>query len=111
MLIMANISGEASESIFAIVTDFASAFEISKEELRVLGMIAKGVLVDNVDLILDMSDSSNPFAYVKQIETLAAECEKLHKKLKAAPLDSRQRLYVDQIYAELEDLIRRLTWN
>ena len=58
-----------------------------------------------------MSDSDNPFAYVKQIETLAAECEKLHKKLKAAPLDSRQRLYVDQIYAELEDLIRRLTWN
>ena len=63
------------------------------------------------DLILDMSDSNNPFAYVKQIETLAAECEKLHKKLKAAPLDSRQRLYVDEIYAELEDLIRRLTWN
>ena len=63
------------------------------------------------DLILDMSDSDNPFAYVKQIETLAAECEKLHKKLKAAPLDSRQRLYVDQIYAELEDLVRRLTWN
>lgn len=68
--------------------------------------------VDRIeDLILDMSDSSNPFAYVKQIETLAAECEKLHKKLKAAPLDSRQRLYVNEIYADLEDLIRRLTWN
>lgn len=63
------------------------------------------------DLILDMSDSDNPFAYVNKIETLAAECETLHKKLKAAPLDSSQRLYVDQIYAELEDLIRRLTWN
>ena len=63
------------------------------------------------DLILDMSDSNNPFAYVNQIETLAAECEKLHKKLKAAPLDSRQRLYVNQTYAELEDLVRRLTWN
>lgn len=63
------------------------------------------------DLILDMSDSSNPFAYVKQIETLAAECEKLHKKLKAAPLDSRQKLYVNEIYADLEDLVRRLTWN
>ena len=63
------------------------------------------------NLILDMSDSDNPFVYVKQIETLAAECEKLHKKLKAAPLDSRQRLHVDQIYAELEDLVRRLTWK
>ena len=68
--------------------------------------------VDRIeDLILDMSDRDNPFAYVKQIETLAAECEKLHKKLKAAPLDSRQRLYVNEIYADLEDLIRRLTWN
>lgn len=54
MLVMANISEGASESIFAIVTDFASAFEISKEELRVLGMIAKGVLIDNVDFILGM---------------------------------------------------------
>ena len=68
--------------------------------------------VDRLEgLIISMSDSDNPFAYVNQIETLAAECEKLHKKLKAAQLDSRQRLYVDQIYAELEDLIRRLTWN
>ena len=68
--------------------------------------------VDRIEnLILDMSDSDNPFAYVKQIETLAAECEKLHKKLKAAPLDSRQRLYVNEVYAGLEDLIRRLTWN
>ena len=63
------------------------------------------------DLILDASDSDHPFAYTKQIETLATECEQLHKKLKAAPLDSRQRLYVDEIYADLEDLIRRLTWN
>lgn len=54
MLIVANISVEVSESILAIVTDFASAFEISKEELRVLGMIAKGVLISNEDLILDM---------------------------------------------------------
>ena len=63
------------------------------------------------DLILDASDSEHPFAYTKQIETLATECEKLHKKLKAAPLDSRQRLYVNEIYADFEDLIRRLTWN
>ena len=58
MLIMANISDEASENIFAIITDFASAFEISKEELRVLGMTAKGVLIDNVDFILGMPTPS-----------------------------------------------------
>lgn len=54
MLIIANISEKASESIFAIVTDFSSAFEISKEELRVLGMMAKGVLINNRDIILEM---------------------------------------------------------
>lgn len=58
MLIMANISDEASENIFAIITDFASAFGISKEELRVLGMTAKGVLIDNVDFILGMPTPS-----------------------------------------------------
>lgn len=58
MLIMANISDEASENIFAIITDFASAFEISKEELRVLGMTAKGVLIDNVNFILGMPTPS-----------------------------------------------------
>ena len=64
-----------------------------------------------MDLIYDMSDSDNPFAYTKQIETLAAECEKLEKNLNRAPLDSRQKLYKNEIKAELEDAIRRLTWN
>lgn len=63
------------------------------------------------ELILNASDSDLPFAYTKQIETLATECEQLHKKLKAAPLDSRQRVYVNEIYADLEDLVKRLTGN
>lgn len=62
-------------------------------------------------LIYDMSESDNPFAYTKQIETLAAECEKLEKKLNKAPLDSQQKLYKNEIKGELEDAIRRLTWN
>lgn len=69
----------------------------------------------NVDrlmgLIYDMSDSDNPFAYTKQIETLAAECEKLEKKLNNAPLDADQKLYKNEVKGELEDAIRRLTWN
>jgi hypothetical protein len=64
-----------------------------------------------VDLIIDASDSNHPFAYTKQIETLATECEKLEKKLNAAPLNKRQKLYKDEIKAEVEDAIRRLTWN
>lgn len=62
-------------------------------------------------LIYDMSDSDNPFAYTKQIETLAAECEKLEKKLNNAPLDADQKLYKNEVKGELEDAIRRLTWN
>ena len=64
-----------------------------------------------IDLIYDMKESDHPFMYTKQIETLAAECEKLEKKLNAASLSSRQKLYKDEIKAELEDAIRRLTWN
>ena len=64
-----------------------------------------------VDLILDASDSNHPFAYTKQIETLATECEKLEKQLNAAPLNKRQKLYKDEIKADVEDAIRRLTWN
>ena len=64
-----------------------------------------------IDLIYDMKESDHPFMYTKQIETLAAECEKLEKKLNAASLTSRQKLYKDEIKAELEDAIRRLTWN
>ena len=62
-------------------------------------------------LIYDAIDSDHPFAYTKQIETLAAECEKLEKQLNSAPLDSYQKLYKNEIKADLEDTLRRLTWN
>lgn len=63
-----------------------------------------------IDLIYDMSESDNPFAYTRQIETLAAECEQLEKQLNAAPLTSSQKAYKDEIKAELEDTIRRLSY-
>lgn len=64
-----------------------------------------------LDLVYDMKNSDNPFMYTKQVETLATECQKLERKLSSAPLNSRQKLYKDEIKAELEDAIRRLTWN
>ena len=64
-----------------------------------------------IDLLYDIKDSDNPFAYTKQIETTAAECVKLKEKLDSAPLNSRQRMYVDEIEGELEDEMRRLQWN
>ncbi|MBR4870902.1 MAG: hypothetical protein IKU96_01885 [Alistipes sp.] len=64
-----------------------------------------------IDLLYDIKHSDNPFAYTKQIETTAAECVKLKGKLDSAPLNSRQRMYVDEIEGELEDEMRRLQWN
>jgi hypothetical protein len=64
-----------------------------------------------IDLLYDIKDSDNPFSYTKQIETTAAECVKLKEKLDSAPLNSRQRMYVDEIEGELEDEMRRLQWN
>ena len=64
-----------------------------------------------IDLINDMCLNSNdafaPFEYSNKIDKLAKEIEKLEKQLKKAPLDSRQKLYKEEIEAELEDA---LTW-
>ena len=64
-----------------------------------------------IDLINDMCLNSNdafaPFEYSNKIDKLAKEIEKLEKQLKTAPLDSRQKLYKEEIEAELEDA---LTW-
>lgn len=84
---------DASDEYDVMLDEFASKVD------RIMG------------LIYDMSESDNPFAYTKQIETLAAECEKLEKKLNKAPLDSQQKLRKNEIKGELEDAIRRLTWN
>ena len=64
-----------------------------------------------LDLVYDMKNSDHPFMYTKQVETLATECQELERKLSSAPLNSRQKLYKDEIKTELEDAIRRLTWN
>ena len=63
-----------------------------------------------IGLIYDAKDTNDafaPFEYANKIEKLAKEIEKLAKQLQAAPLDSRQKLYKEEIEAELEDA---LTW-
>jgi len=52
--ILANLSGEASDDILSVIADFAEAMHCDKEEICVLGMVAKGVLMDNLDCILEM---------------------------------------------------------
>ena len=65
-------------------------------------------LIDLIDdMRLNSDDAFAPFEYANKIEKLAKEIEKLEKQLKTAPLDSRQKLYKEEIEAELEDA---LTW-
>ena len=68
-------------------------------------------LIDLIDDARNSNDALAPLAYASKIETLATECEKLHKKLKAAPLDKRQKLYKEEIEAELEDALRWFQYN
>lgn len=53
-LIIVNISENASTDMLSIIADIASMMNLSKEELRVLGMVAKSVLIGNIDYILNM---------------------------------------------------------
>lgn len=53
-LITVNISENASSDMLSIIADIADMFGISKEELRVLGMAAKSVLIGNMDNMLNM---------------------------------------------------------
>lgn len=106
-------------AIVSLIPNSPKNSDYSNNDVKINQIDEYGVMLEEyalkvdrlMDLIYDMSDSDNPFAYTKQIETLAAECEKLEKKLNQAPLDSRQKLYKNEIKAELEDAIRRLTWN
>ena len=52
--IMANLSGEASANMLSIISDLANELSMSKEEIRVLGMVAKSVLTNNMDYILNI---------------------------------------------------------
>ena len=53
-LITVNISENVSSDMLSIIADIADMFGISKEELRVLGMAAKSVLIGNMDNMLNM---------------------------------------------------------
>ena len=67
-----------------------------------------------IGLIYDAKDTNDafaPFEYANKIEKLAKEIEKLAKQLQAAPLDSRQKLYKEEIEAELEDALRWFKYN
>lgn len=53
-LIVANLSGEASEKTISLIADLANLMKCDKEEMRVLGMMAKSVLLGNPDYMLEM---------------------------------------------------------
>lgn len=49
--ILANISAEASVNILSIIADLALAFGINNEEIKVLAMVAKSTLTNNLDYL------------------------------------------------------------
>ena len=53
-LIIANYSKESSVEILSMIADMAQCLDVSKEQLRVLGMTAKGVLMNDMDILLDI---------------------------------------------------------
>ena len=53
-LIIANCSEESSVTVLSIIADVAHLLDISKEKLRVLGMTAKGILTNDMDILLDI---------------------------------------------------------
>ena len=54
-LIVANLSEKASAETLSLVADLAKLMNCDKEEMRVLGMMAKSVLIGNPDYMLNMS--------------------------------------------------------
>lgn len=54
LFVMANISKGASVNILSIIADLASCFGISKEEIRVLAMMAKSILIEDIDYMDNM---------------------------------------------------------
>ena len=68
-------------------------------------------LIDLIDDARNSNDALAPLAYASKIENVAKEAEKLAKKLKAAPLNKRQKLYKEEIEAELEDALRWFQYN
>ncbi|MGN0421679.1 MAG: hypothetical protein ACI4EY_02975 [Lachnospiraceae bacterium] len=50
-LIIANITEEASDSLFELIADMAKIMECEKQDLRAAAMVAKAVLIDNFDVL------------------------------------------------------------
>ena len=50
-LILANLAGEAAEETYQMIADLAHMLECGKEELRVMGCVAKAVLLDDPQIL------------------------------------------------------------
>jgi hypothetical protein len=77
--------------------------EYASKSYRLIGLIE--------DMRMNSHDAFAPFEYANKIEKLAKEVEKLALKLQNAPLNSRQKLYKDEIEADLEDAMRWFKYN
>lgn len=52
--LIANISGEASGKLLSVIADLANVFGIEKEEIQVIGLVAKSVLTNHFDFMLEL---------------------------------------------------------
>ena len=52
--LIANISGKASKKLLSVIADLANAFGIEKEEIQVIGLVAKSVLTNHFDFMLKL---------------------------------------------------------
>lgn len=57
-LIIANLAGDTDEAIISTIADLATILEVDKEKLRALAVVAKSVLIDNSNTLLDMPAQS-----------------------------------------------------
>lgn len=56
VLILINITGQASEEELKIVAEIAQMLKCQKEDMKVLAIVAKAVLEDNFDYLLDVKN-------------------------------------------------------
>jgi hypothetical protein len=63
-----------------MIADIAKIFEISKEEIRVLGMVAKGVLINDENYVIGMPIPSKNMWSGKLREYLSEEWIEKHRK-------------------------------
>lgn len=52
--LIANISGEASKKLLSVIADLANVFGIEKEEIQAIGLVAKSVLTNHFDFMLEL---------------------------------------------------------